>query len=47
MMKQGRSTEDLLGEGKLPKGVQIEELGTLGEGEAEKTFLIRLPLKRD
>lgn len=46
-MKEGRSTDDLLGEGKLPEGMQVEELGALGEGGGNKTFLVRKALKRD
>jgi 20S proteasome subunit beta 6 len=47
VMKKGRQSDDLLGDDKLAKGMKVEELGTLGEGEGEKTFLITRPLKRD
>ncbi|WWD06929.1 hypothetical protein V865_005026 [Kwoniella europaea PYCC6329] len=47
VMNKGRTTDDLLGEGKLQKGMQIEELGALGEGSGERTFLVRQALKRD
>jgi 20S proteasome subunit beta 6 len=47
VMKEGRSTDDLLGEGKLPEGVEVEELGALGEGAGNRTFLVKRPLKRD
>jgi hypothetical protein len=46
-MKEGRSTDDLLGEGQLPKDLKIEELGSLGEGTGNRTFLIKRALKRD
>ena len=47
VMKQGRSTDDLLGKDMLAPGMQVEELGALGEGGGERTFLVRAPLKRD
>ena len=46
-MNKGRETDDLLGEGKLAAGMQVEELGSMGEEEGERTFLIRRSLKRD
>lgn len=47
VMKKGRTTDDLLGDKSIAPGMEIEELGALGEGEGERTFLVRLPLKRD
>ena len=47
VMKSGRGSEDLTGDGDLPKGLKIEELESMGEGRGEKTFLISMPLKRD
>jgi 20S proteasome subunit beta 6 len=47
VMKKGRTTDDLLGDQSIAPGMEIEELGALGEGEGERTFLVRLPLKRD
>ena len=47
VMKKGRSTDDLLGDKKLVGGMKVEELGALGEGGGERTFLVTLPLKRD
>lgn len=47
VMKNGRTTDDLVGEGKLPTGMTVEELTPLGEGGGERTFLVRRPLKRD
>ena len=47
VMKEGRTADDLLGEGQLAPGMEVEELGALGEGGGERTFLVRRPLKRD
>jgi 20S proteasome subunit beta 6 len=47
VMKEGRQTTDLTDEGQLPPGMKVEELGSMGEGKGEKTFLISMPLKRD
>lgn len=48
VMNKGRTTDDLLGEGLLGEGTEIEELGTLGEESlGERTFLVRKGLKRD
>ena len=47
VMKEGRSTDDLLGDGQLPKDLKIEELGALGEGTGNRTFLVKRALKRD
>jgi 20S proteasome subunit beta 6 len=47
VMNKGRATDDLLGEGNLAAGIKVEELGTMGEGEGERTFLVTRPLKRD
>jgi 20S proteasome subunit beta 6 len=47
VMKEGRTTDDLLGEGQLPEGMEVQELGALGEGGGNRTFLVRRPLKRD
>lgn len=47
VMKAGRSTDDLLGKGELPEGLEVEELGALGEGGGNRTFLVRRALKRD
>lgn len=47
VMNKGRKTDDLLGKGTLPEGITVEELGTLGSGENERTFLVYRPLKRD
>jgi len=46
-MDKGRDANDLLAEGSLVEGVKVEELGTLGEGEGQRTFLLSRPLKRD
>lgn len=46
VMNKGRTTDDLLGEGQLAEGMEIEELGALGEG-GERTFLVKRALKRD
>lgn len=47
VMKAGRDSSDLIGEGKLPEGIEVEELGALGAGEGERTFLVTKQLKRD
>ena len=47
VMKNGRTTDDLMGKDALLKGMQVEELGALGEGGGERTFLVTMPLKRD
>ena len=48
VMNTGRKTDDLLGEGKLPKTMNVEELGAMGEGgSGMRTFLVTAPLKRD
>jgi 20S proteasome subunit beta 6 len=47
VMKEGRQTTDLTDEGQLPAGMKVEELGSMGEGRGEKTFLVSMPLKRD
>jgi len=47
VMDKGRDANDLLAEGSLVEGVKVEELGTLGEGEGQRTFLLSRPLKRD
>jgi 20S proteasome subunit beta 6 len=47
VMQKGRDTSDLLGEGKLVAGMEVEELGAMGEGDGERTFLVRAALKRD
>lgn len=47
VMKPGRETGDLLDDDKVPKGLKVEELGALGAGGGERTFLVSLPLKRD
>ncbi|ORY24191.1 nucleophile aminohydrolase [Naematelia encephala] len=47
VMKKGRPTDDLVGEGKLAPGMAVEELDALGEGDGEKTFLVTRSLKRD
>lgn len=46
-MNAGRTTEDLMGEGKLPSGMTVDELTPLGEGGGERTFLVKRALKRD
>jgi hypothetical protein len=46
VMNKGRTTDDLLGEGQLAEGMEIEELGALGDG-GERTFLVKRALKRD
>ncbi|ORX39270.1 nucleophile aminohydrolase [Kockovaella imperatae] len=47
VMKKGRTTDDLVGSDNLIKNMQVQELGALGEGGSERTFLVSLPLKRD
>lgn len=47
VMKAGRSTDDLVGEGQLPTGMTVQELTPLGEGGGERTFLVKRALKRD
>lgn len=47
VINRDRSTDDILGEGKLAKGMEVEELGAMGEGGGERTFLVRAALKRD
>lgn len=48
VMKAGRSSDDLVGEGQLPTGMTVEELTPLGEtGGGERTFLVKRDLKRD
>lgn len=47
VMNSERTAEDLVSEGSLPPGLQVEELGALGGSNGEKSFLIRGPLKRD
>lgn len=47
VMKKGRGVEDLTATGMLPDGVTVEELGPIGSGGGERTFLISRPLKRD
>lgn len=47
VMAKGRSTDDLLGEGNLLPGMEVEELHPLGEGDGERSFLVKMPLKRD
>ncbi|OXC69723.1 hypothetical protein AYX13_01892 [Cryptococcus neoformans] len=47
VMAKGRLTDDLLGEGNLVPGMEVEELPSLGEGGGERSFLVRMPLKRD
>ncbi|WVQ74454.1 hypothetical protein IAR50_004055 [Cryptococcus sp. DSM 104548] len=47
VMAAGRSTNDLLGEGRLAPGMAVEELHPLGQGGGERTFLVKCPLKRD
>jgi 20S proteasome subunit beta 6 len=47
VMNAGRTTDDLIGEGKLPSGMTVQELTPLGEGGGERTFLVKRPLKRD
>jgi len=47
VMKQGRSPDDLLAKGQLPEGVEVEQLGALGEGGGDLTFIVRKSLKRD
>lgn len=47
VLSEGRTTDDLVGEGKLPEGMKAEELGSLGEGKGYRTFLVTRPLKRD
>ncbi|KAK8844147.1 hypothetical protein IAR55_006941 [Kwoniella newhampshirensis] len=47
VMNRGRNTDDLLGPGILAESMHVEELGALGEGGGEKTFLVTSPLKRD
>lgn len=47
VMNAGRTTDDLVGEGKLPSGMSVEELMPLGEGGGERTFLVKRALKRD
>lgn len=46
-MNKGRTTDDLLSKGVLGEGNEVEELPALGEGEGERTFLVRRSLKRD
>ena len=47
VMNSGREADDLIGVGMLPSDVAVEELGTLGEGGGERTFLVSRSLKRD
>lgn len=47
VMAKGRAVDDLTSKGALPEGVVVEELGPLGEGGGERTFLVRRTLKRD
>ncbi|WWD21192.1 hypothetical protein CI109_105676 [Kwoniella shandongensis] len=47
VMNKGRTTDDLIGPGILSEGMHVEELGALGEGGGERTFLVTSPLKRD
>jgi len=47
VMKKGRVVDDLTGEGMLGAGMEVEELGALGAGDGERTFLVRRSLKRD
>jgi 20S proteasome subunit beta 6 len=47
VMNAERTTDDLLGEGKLPTGMTVDELTPLGEGGGERTFLVKRALKRD
>lgn len=47
VMKAGRSTDDLVGEGQLPTGMTVQELTPLSEGGGERTFLVKRALKRD
>jgi 20S proteasome subunit beta 6 len=47
VMKADRGTDDLLGEGKLPSDMKVEELGKMGGGSGERTFLVTRQLKRD
>ncbi|WVF65370.1 hypothetical protein IAT40_000097 [Kwoniella sp. CBS 6097] len=47
VMNKGRTTDDLLDKKKLAPGLEVEELGALGEGGGERTFLVRATLKRD
>ena len=47
VMKQGRDVSDLTGEGMLGTGMEIEELGAMGDGDVERTFLVKRSLKRD
>ena len=47
VMKSGREADDLLGDGMLASNVAVEELGALGEGGGERTFLVSRSLKRD
>jgi hypothetical protein len=47
VMKADRNTDDLLGEGKLPSDMKVEELGAMGSGSGERTFLVTRQLKRD
>lgn len=47
VMNKGRTTDDLVGKDVLVAGTEVEELGALGEGEGERTFLVSRALKRD
>ena len=47
VLKKGRTTDDLLGKDLFQAGTEIEELPPLAEGNGERTFLVRQPLKRD
>lgn len=47
VMKADRQVDDLTGEGMLPKDMKVEELGAMGSGSGERTFLVTRQLKRD
>ena len=47
VMNRERNVDDLLGDGMLGAGMEVVELGTMGQGDVERTFLVTRSLKRD